>query len=112
MSGSKGAAAPRGGKLGVPAAKLSDRDFERESRRLWRTREETILHGGSHAIRAHTDRMLELEHEYVARFPRETQPSPSRTRRGSRMNSLQPAGRGTGRRAAPRARRPSKGAKR
>jgi len=94
MTGSKKlTAGSRRGKLGVPAAKLGDRDLERELRNLWRTREETILHGSSHAIRAHTDRMLELEHEYVARFPRETQPAPSRTRRGARMAGMQPVGR-------------------
>jgi len=90
MPTSRKRSASRRGKLGVPAAKLGDEDLERELRHLWRTREETIVHGGSHAIRAHTDRMLELEHEYIARFPRETQPTPSRTRRGARLSALQP----------------------
>ena len=72
------------GKFGVPAGQLGDSDLRRELHHLWSTREEAILHGGSHAIRAHTDRMLELEHEFVTRFPGETQATPRRTRRGAR----------------------------
>ncbi|MGZ4120748.1 MAG: DUF6158 family protein [Actinomycetota bacterium] len=81
------------GKQGVPAKELSDVALRRELRNMWRTREETIRHGGSHAIATHTRRMLQLEDEYVTRFKRETEAVPSRTRRGSRARSGQPSGR-------------------
>ena len=84
------------GKLGVSARDLSDVALKRELRQMWRTREETILHGSAHAISTHTSRMLELEHELIARFPRETEPAASRTRRGSRARSGQSAGRRDG----------------
>lgn len=80
-------------KLGVSARDLSDDALKRELRQMWRTREETILHGSAHAISTHTSRMLALEHELIARFPRETEASASRTRRGSRARSGQSAGR-------------------
>jgi len=81
------------GKLGVTARSLTDQVLKRQLRTIWRTREDTVLHGGAHAIAAHTNRMLELEYEYIARFQRETTPTPARTRRGSRARSGQPRGR-------------------
>jgi hypothetical protein len=83
-----------GRKLGIPARDLRDADLDRELRHLWRTRKDTVLNGAANAIRAHTDRMLELEHEFIARFPRKTQPAPGRTRRGSRAQEGQLEGRG------------------
>ena len=80
-------------KLGVAPRELTDVALKRELRHLWRTREETVLTGSSQAIATHTRRMLELEDEYVTRFPQETEPAPQRTRRGSREMSGQPAGR-------------------
>jgi uncharacterized protein DUF6158 len=74
-------------KFGVPASDLSDEDLERELRHLYETREETFFDGSASALRTHTDRMLELEHEYAARFPRETEPDPGRTRSGARARS-------------------------
>lgn len=73
--------------MGIPARDLDDLTLERELRQMWRTRESTVVSGGSHAIRAHTDRMLELEHEYIARFPAETKAEPGRTRRGARQRA-------------------------
>lgn len=80
-------------KMGVAPRNLTDAALKRELRHLWRTREETILTGSSQAIATHTRRMLELEDELINRFPHETEPAPSRTRRGSRAMSGQPAGR-------------------
>lgn len=80
-------------KLGVTPKNLSDPALKRELRHLWRTREETIMSGSSQAIATHTRRMLELEDELIGRFPDETEPAPSRTRRGSRALSGQPPGR-------------------
>jgi hypothetical protein len=81
------------GKLGLSARHLTDEALHRELRQLWRTREETIFRGSANAIARHTSRMLELEYELIGRFPRETNPSPGRTRSGSRARSGQPAGR-------------------
>lgn len=80
-------------KLGIAAKELADDALKRELRTMWRTREETVMHGGQHAIAAHTHRMLELEYEFIARFPQETMPTPMRTRRGSRAGSGQTTGR-------------------
>ena len=80
-------------KMGVAPRDLTDAALKRELRHLWRTREETILTGSSQAIATHTRRMLELEDELINRFPHETEPAPSRTRRGSRALSGQPVGR-------------------
>jgi len=85
------------GKLGVTARKLSDQALKRQLRTMWRTREDTVLHGGAHAIATHTHRMLELEYEYISRFQSETTPTPARTRRGSRARSGQSSGRRSGR---------------
>jgi hypothetical protein len=83
---------PRSTKLGVPARELSDEDLKREMRYMWHTREATVLHGGQQAIATHTHRMIELELEYIYRFPQETQAAPGRTRRGSRARSGQTSG--------------------
>ena len=80
-------------KLGLTARDLSDEALRRELQHLWRTREETVIRGSAHAMATHTSRMLELEYELIARFPRETQPDASRTRSGSRARSGQPSGR-------------------
>jgi len=71
-------------KLGASATSLSHEDLERELRNLYRTREETFFNGSASALRTHTDRMLELEHEYARRYPEATRPEPGRTRRGAR----------------------------
>ena len=82
----------RSTKLGVPARELSDEDVKRELRYMWHTREATVLHGGQQAIATHTHRMIELELEFIYRFPQESEASPARTRRGSRARSGQPSG--------------------
>jgi Family of unknown function (DUF6158) len=71
-------------KLGVGASQLSDEDLKRELLQLYRTREETFMSGSADALRVHTDRMLELEHEYASRFPEKVEPDSRRTRRGAR----------------------------
>ena len=83
---------PRSMKLGVPARELSDADLERQMRYMWQTREATVLQGGQQAIATHTHRMIELELEFIYRFPQETGASPARTRRGSRARSGQSSG--------------------
>jgi hypothetical protein len=78
-------------KLGVAATELTDEDLERELRTLHQTREETFFSGSADALRAHTDRMLELEHEYASRFPDRVRPDARRTRRGARGENDGPA---------------------
>jgi hypothetical protein len=69
---------------GHPAGALGDEDLDREVTRLHETRHETFLHGSAHALKAHTERMLELEAEYLRRFPERAQPDPLRVRETSR----------------------------
>ncbi len=68
----------------VPGRDLDDSALERELDRLHETRHETFLDGSADALAAHTERMLELEHEYARRFPQRTLPDARRTREGSR----------------------------
>lgn len=69
---------------GLPAGKLNDEDLDREVSHLHNTRHETFLNGSSNALKAHTERMLELEAEYLRRFPDRAQPDPMRVRETSR----------------------------
>lgn len=68
----------------VPARELDDSELERELEHLHETRHDTFLNGSADALEAHTERMLELEQEYVRRFPGRAAPDPMRTRDGSR----------------------------
>ena len=69
---------------GVPAADLSDEDLRREVGHLHETRHDTMLNAGEDAFEVHTRRMLELEQEFLRRFPIESAPDPARTRAGRR----------------------------
>jgi hypothetical protein len=86
-------AAPRGDdtldERGIPAADLDDGDLERELRHLYETRADTFFNGSPHALDEHTHRMLDLEREYVTRFPDRTEPDEQRTRAGSRARAGQ-----------------------
>jgi hypothetical protein len=65
---------------GIPAADLSDDDLDREVAHLHETRHETFLNGTEDALETHTRRMLELEAEYLRRFPDRAAPDPARVR--------------------------------
>ena len=65
---------------GVVPAALSDEALERELAHLHETRHETFLHGTEDALEVHTKRMLEMEAEYLRRFPDRVQPDPKRVR--------------------------------
>jgi hypothetical protein len=65
---------------GIPPSQLSDDDLERELTHLHETRHETFLHGTEDALETHTKRMLEMEAEYLRRFPERVQPDPRRVR--------------------------------
>ena len=69
---------------GVPASELDDADLERDVTHLHETRHQTMLDGSADALKAHTERMLELEAEYLRRFPQDTAPDPRRMRDTSR----------------------------
>ncbi|MCM3887109.1 DUF6158 family protein [Frankia sp. R82] len=69
---------------GIPAPALTDDDLTRELRHLHRTRHDAFLTGSEDAFETHTARMLELEQEYLRRFPDAASPDPLRTRAGRR----------------------------
>jgi hypothetical protein len=83
------------GKFGLDPHRLDDEALERELRYLYATREETFFPGTRQALLNHTDRMLQLEHEYASRFPERTRANALQTRKGSRLGAGQPAGRQT-----------------
>jgi hypothetical protein len=56
----------------------------RELAALHRTRHDTFRHGSAHALERHTERMRELEEEYLRRFP-EREIDPERERAGARQ---------------------------
>lgn len=57
---------------GLPARELSDIELERLGSRAHATRSWVFLHGTSSQYRHHTERMLELEQEYLRRHPQRT----------------------------------------
>jgi hypothetical protein len=70
---------------GVPARELSDEELERQGVHAHAMRHWVFLHGTAEQFRTHTERMLELEQEYLRRHPQRTWqgsggevPSPSR----------------------------------
>jgi hypothetical protein len=75
---------------GIPAHELSDADLRREVEHLHETRHDTLLGGSEDALQTHTARMLELEQEFLRRFPADGAPDNLRTRAGSRRAAGQP----------------------
>jgi len=74
---------------GIPASELDDETLTREMDHLHETRGRTVRDGSEDALEAHTRRMLELESEWVRRFPDAAAPDPARTRAGSRSSAGQ-----------------------
>lgn len=72
---------------GIPPADLDDDTLRREMTHLHETRHDTVLDGTEDALETHTRRMLELEAEFLRRFPTEAAPDPRRTRAGSRQEA-------------------------
>ncbi len=68
---------------GVPSSQLTDEELLRELRTLHRTRHDTLRHGSDQALETHTERMAELEAEYLRRVP-EREVDPERLRAGAR----------------------------
>lgn len=66
---------------GVDPTHLSADDLLRELQSLHDTRHETFRHGSDDALENHNRRMLELEREYLRRFP-QREVDPARLRSG------------------------------
>lgn len=80
---------PTGGEFGIPAGDLSDEDLERELAEVHRTRNDTLRHGSDQALATHSERMAELEAEYLLRFP-QREIDPQRLRAGARTRRTAP----------------------
>ncbi len=57
---------------GLPARELSDDELERQGVHAHAMRHWVFLHGTAEQFRTHTERMLELEQEYLRRHPQRT----------------------------------------
>ena len=57
---------------GVPASELSDEELAHQGTQAHATRNWVFLHGTARQYRRHTERMLELEGEYLRRHPKRT----------------------------------------
>ncbi|MFF3499391.1 DUF6158 family protein [Streptomyces sp. NPDC003247] len=68
---------------GVDPDRLDDQQLMKELETIHRTRHDTLLYGSNDALRAHNDRMAQLEGEYLRRNPRRSVAA-SRTREGAR----------------------------
>ncbi|MFD5147180.1 DUF6158 family protein [Streptomyces sp. NPDC058401] len=71
---------------GPSAGGLEEGRLMKELEAIHRTRHETLLHGSDDALVTHTQRMTELEREYVRRHPERAQ-TPGRTRSGARART-------------------------
>lgn len=77
---------------GVRPQVLAEGDLLRELQHLHTTRHDAFLHGSPDALREHSQRMAELEGEYLRRHP-EREVDPARTRSGARAEASKPEGR-------------------
>jgi hypothetical protein len=68
---------------GVDPVRLDDQQLMKELETIHRTRHDTLLHGSNDALRAHNERMAQLEGEYLRRHPRRPV-AQGRTRAGAR----------------------------
>ena len=57
---------------GRPARELSDEELEQQGTHAHATRNWVFLHGTAEQFERHTERMLELEQEYLRRHPKRT----------------------------------------
>ncbi|MFJ6940737.1 DUF6158 family protein [Streptomyces sp. NPDC101132] len=73
---------------GVAPEQLAEGLLLKELEAIHRTRHETLLHGSEDALRTHTQRMSELEGEYLRRHP-DRAPVAGRTRSGARARGTE-----------------------
>jgi hypothetical protein len=71
------------GTLGIDPRELDERSLMHELEQIHRTRHDTLLHGSSDALDRHSQRMAELESEFLRRHPGR-QVNAGRTRKGAR----------------------------
>ncbi|MFD9301381.1 DUF6158 family protein [Streptomyces sp. NPDC060048] len=71
---------------GPSASELEEGRLMKELEAIHRTRHETLLHGSDDALVTHTQRMDELEREYLRRHPDRAQTA-GRTRSGARART-------------------------
>ncbi|WTD78665.1 DUF6158 family protein [Streptomyces sp. NBC_01635] len=71
---------------GVEPNRLDDQQLMKELETIHRTRHDTLLHASNDALRAHNERMAQLEGEYLRRNPRRPVAA-GRTREGARERS-------------------------
>ncbi|GLV83149.1 hypothetical protein Slala03_28380 [Streptomyces lavendulae subsp. lavendulae] len=71
---------------GTAAGELEDGRLLKELETIHRTRHETLLHGSNDALATHTQRLKELEEEYLRRHPRRATTA-ARTRTGARART-------------------------
>ncbi|MEX2290668.1 MAG: DUF6158 family protein [Mycobacteriales bacterium] len=57
---------------GLPARELTDEELERQGTHAHALRNWVFLHGTAEQYQRHTERMLELEQEYLRRHPKRT----------------------------------------
>lgn len=57
---------------GVPASELTDEELESQGKQAHDTRNWVFLHGSAEQFAHHTERMLDLEQEYLKRHPKRT----------------------------------------
>lgn len=76
---------------GVPAADLADDDLLRELAELHRTRNATLRNASRQALERHSERTLELEREYLLRFP-DREVDPQRLRGPARERGAESTG--------------------
>lgn len=58
--------------IGRPATELSDQELEQQGKHAHEMRNWVFLHGTAEQFATHTARMLELEREYLLRYPKRT----------------------------------------
>ncbi|MEV7449440.1 DUF6158 family protein [Streptomyces nigra] len=82
---------------GVDPGRLDDQQLMKELETIHRTRHDTLLYGSNDALRAHNERMAQLEGEYLRRNPGRLVAA-GRTREGARERDggTTPAEPGTG----------------
>ena len=71
---------------GAAARELEDGRLLKELETIHRTRHETLLHGSDEALATHTQRLKELEEEYLRRHPQRATTA-GRTREGARART-------------------------
>ncbi|MFC7513314.1 DUF6158 family protein [Streptomyces thermocarboxydus] len=82
---------------GVEPNRLDDQQLMKELETIHRTRHDTLLYGSNDALRAHNERMAQLEGEYLRRNPRRpvAPAAPARARERTASDSATPTASGT-----------------